>query len=208
MFFALLNTILFIAMLISCIIWVYFKFHTSQLVRKYNLQDYLPHFVAETKRLPLPTHLFQAALTFVIIFAIYAMFGLILFALAAFLIFITLGGIAFREAGGDPTIYNFILALTGIYFTSIPYCFYIIYIIVALLLFRSLYIVLTICHTIETGQYRQVVTKITFKQAKNSQITSQRNRKNTFITIGFVIIIILLQILRIVFETKHNLDNL
>ena len=136
----LLNQIFAIIFYILFFSWAFFKIRNVILIKKKNCKEIYKNINKYFKNQKLSKYLFRSIITFIIIFAIYIIIGLIAVALALFMIFITLGGAAYVDTGADSTFYDNLMSYIVSHFSIFKYVGYYIYIIVYIVLVRAIYI--------------------------------------------------------------------
>lgn len=147
-------------------VWLFLKLRNLSLIRQLDCAPVYRQLQQDFKRRELPTNLFKTTIVLCSVFGIYFGLGLAASIIWFMLAFITLGGIAYYEAGGDPSFYNNLILYINQHFSLFPLVGLLLIIALGLLLIRSIYISTQIHHTLTDNRQLAKLKRSIPKSAK------------------------------------------
>ncbi len=120
--------------------WILFLIRNIVLTKKMNSKEFYKSIKKDLKQQKVPKNLNKTIKISMIIFVIYLVIGLVSGILALFMMFITLGGIAYVDTGSNSTFYDNLMTFVGNHFSLLKYIIFYIYFIVYIILIKAIYI--------------------------------------------------------------------
>jgi len=193
----LLNQIFDIIFYILFFSWTFLKIRNVVLIKKMNYKEIYKNIKKDLICQKFSKGLFKIIIISIILFAIYLAIylaiGLLAGALALFMIFITLGGVAYVDTGSDSTFYDNLMSFVGNHFSLFKYIIYYIYLIVYTVLIRAIHINILSYKKLQNDVILNNVQPNVSKQSNTINLeTNTLTKKNSLILLSLFVILVVI----------------